>query len=95
MTRNHRARARVASRPSPLPWMLAGAIIALALAIAAGQANAAGSDYGGSDSSGSSSSSATMSKSMRKATGLINKEDFTGALVHLETEIAANPDNAD
>ena len=95
MTRHQQERTRAASRPSALPWMLAGAIIALALAIAAGQANAAGSDYSGSDSSGSSSSSPTMSKSMRKATGLINKEDFTGALVHLETEIATNPDNAD
>ena len=83
-------------------WMLAGiAAIALALAIASAPALAAGSDSGssagsgGSGDSGSSYNMATMSKAMRKATLLIKKEDFTGALALLETEIAADPDNAD
>ena len=34
-------------------------------------------------------------KAMRKATALINAEDYRAALVHLETEVAANPKNAD
>ena len=83
-------------------WMLAGiAVIALALAIASGPALAAGSDSGssggsgGSGDSGSSYNTATMSKAMRKATVLIKKEDFNGALALLETETAADPDNAD
>ena len=80
-------------------WILAGiAVVALALAIAAGPARAAGSDSGssgGSGDSGSSYNTASMSKAMRKATVLIRKEDFTGALALLETEIAADPDNAD
>ena len=77
-------------------WILAGiAAVALALAIAAGPARAAGSDSGGSGDSGSSYNTASMSKAMRKATVLIRKEDFTGALALLETEIAADPDNAD
>ena len=45
-----------------------------------------------------SSSSYTVSnptKAMRKATALINAEDYRAALVHLETEVAANPKNAD
>ena len=79
--------------------LLAGiAVIALALAIASGPARAAGSDSGssgGSDDSGSSYNTATMSKAMRKATVLIKKEDFNGALALLETETAADPDNAD
>ena len=80
-------------------WILASiAVIALALAIASGPALAAGSDSsssGGSGDSGSSYNTATMSKSMRKATLLIKKEDFSGALALLETEIMADPDNAD
>ena len=95
MTRIPQKLTRAASRPSPLPWMLAIALVALALAIVTGQAHAAGSDSGGSDDSGSSYNSPTMSKSMRKAASLINNEDYTGALTHLETEIAADPDNAD
>lgn len=45
-----------------------------------------------------SSNSYTVSnptKAMRKATALINAEDYRAALVHLETEVAANPKNAD
>ena len=45
-----------------------------------------------------SSTSYTVSnptKAMRKATALINAEDYRAALVHLETEVAANPKNAD
>ena len=95
MTRISQNRTRAASRPSPLPWMLAIALVALALAILTGQAHAAGSDSSGSDDSGSSYSSSAMSKSMRKAASLINNEDYTGALTHLEAEIAADPDNAD
>ena len=34
-------------------------------------------------------------KAMRKATALINKENYSAALVHLETEVASNPKNAD
>ena len=44
------------------------------------------------------SSSYTVSnstKAMRKATALINAEDYRAALVHLEAEVAANPKNAD
>ena len=95
MTRISQNRTRAASRPSPLPWMLAIALVALALAILTGQAHAAGSDSSGSDDSGSSYNSASMSKSMRKAAYLIKQEDYTAALAHLETEIAADPDNAD
>ena len=80
-------------------WLLAGiAVMALALAIASGPALAAGSDSGGSGGSGDSGSSyntATMSKAMRKATLLIKREDFNAALALLETETAADPDNAD
>ena len=77
-------------------WLLAGiAVIALALAIASGPARAAGSDSGGSDDSGSNYNTATMSKAMRKATVLIKKEDFNGALSLLESETAADPNNAD
>ncbi len=95
MTRIPQNRTRVEPRPSFLPWMLAIAVAALALAIVTGQANAAGSGSGGSDDSSSSYSSTAMSKSMRKAAALINTEDYTGALSYLETEIAADPDNAD
>ena len=87
-------RARVAARPSAITWLVASALVGLALALAAGQALAAGSDYGGSNDSGGYTSP-TMSKSMRKAVILIKKEDFQGALSHLDTEIAADPDNAD
>ena len=83
-------------------WLLAGiAVIALAIAIPSGPARAAGSDSGssgssgGSDDSGSSYNTATMSQAMRKATVLIKKEDFNGALALLESETAADPDNAD
>lgn len=95
MTRRPQDRTRAAPRPSPLPWMLAAAIIALALAIFTGQAHAAGSDSSGSDDSGSSYNSAAMSPSMRKAAYMIKKEDYKAALTHLESEIAADPNNAD
>jgi tetratricopeptide (TPR) repeat protein len=95
MTRIHRDRSRAAQRPSLLPWMLAAAAIMLTLAIATGQSHAAGSDSSSSDDSGSSYNSPTMSKSMRKAAYLIKKEDYTAALAQLESEIAADPDNAD
>ena len=34
-------------------------------------------------------------KAMRKATALINAKDYRAAMVHLETEVASNPKNAD
>ncbi|MEC8643492.1 MAG: tetratricopeptide repeat protein [Pseudomonadota bacterium] len=95
MNRRPQDRTRAMERPSHLPWMLAAALIVLALAIFTGQAQAAGSDSGSSDDSGSSYNNPAMSKSMRKAAYLIKKEDYTAALAHLETEIAADPDNAD
>ena len=79
-------------------WLLAGiAVIALALAIASGPPapRKRFRQFGGSDDSGSSYNTATMSKAMRKATVLIKKEDFNAALALLETETAADPDNAD
>ncbi len=95
MNRRMQDQTHAAPRPSPLTWMLAVAVIAVALAIFTGPALAAGSESSGSDDSGSSYSSSTMSKSMRKAAYLIKKEDYTAALAHLEGEIAADPDNAD
>ena len=94
-----RAETQANMRRAMTGWLLAGiAAMALALAIASGPALAAGSDSGssgGSGDSGSSYNTATMSKAMRKATLLIKREDFTGALALLETETAAAPDNAD
>jgi tetratricopeptide (TPR) repeat protein len=95
MTRRGQAGTRAEQRQSPLPWMLAAALVALALGIASGLAHAAGSDSSGSDSSGSSYGSASMSKDMRKASYYINKQDYKAALTHLEAEIAINPDSAD
>ena len=95
MTRRPHSRTRADARPSLLPWMLAIALVALALAIMTGQAHAAGSESSGSDESGSGYNSPTMSKSMRKAANLISKEDYQAALGFLETEIAADPNNAD
>ena len=95
MTPFSQRRTRAAQRPSILPWMFTFALAALALAIVAGQAHAAGSGSSGSDDSSSGYSSSAMSKSMRKAAALINNEDYTGALTFLETEIAADPNNAD
>ncbi|MEX0503387.1 tetratricopeptide repeat protein [Alphaproteobacteria bacterium LSUCC0719] len=95
MTRRGQAGTRAEQRQSPLPWMLAAALVALALGIASGLAHAAGSDSSGSDSSGSSYGSASMSKDMRKASYYINKQDYKAALTHLEAEIATNPDSAD
>ena len=51
----------------------------------------------GTETTTSSSTSYTVSnptKAMRKATALINAEDYRAALIHLETEVAANPKNA-
>ena len=94
-----RAETQANMRRAMTGWLIAGiAVMALALAIASGPALAAGSDSGGSGGSGDSGSSyntATMSKAMRKATLLIKREDFTGALALLEAETAADPDNAD
>ena len=94
-----RAETQANMRRAMTGWLLAGiAVMALALAIASGPALAAGSDSGGSGGSGDSGSSyntATMSKAMRKATLLIKREDFTGALALLKAETAADPDNAD
>ena len=99
MKAHARAETQANMRRAMTGWLLAGiAVMALALAIASGPALAAGSDSGGSGGSGDSGSSyntATMSKAMRKATLLIKREDFTGALALLEAETAADPDNAD
>ena len=99
MSPRAQAQTQAKMRRAMTGWLLAGiAVIALALAIASGPARAAGSDSGssgGSDDSASSYNTATMSKAMRKATVLIKKEDFNAALALLETETAADPDNAD
>ena len=52
----------------------------------------------GTETTSSNTTSYTVSnptKAMRKATALINAEDYRAALVHLEAEVAANPKNAD
>ncbi len=94
MSNHPKIRAQAAdNRAFPIIAFSLAAAIALGIAMLPFAAKAAGSDTG--SSGGSGYTMAVPSKEMRKATVLINKEDFTGALSFLEAEIAKNPDNAD
>ena len=95
MTNNSKNSARAAEGRAPLYIILALAtLVAAGLSMMPFAAKAAGSsDSGGSGGSGYTV--AVASKEMRKAFVMIKKEDYTGALAMLETEIAKNPDNAD
>jgi tetratricopeptide (TPR) repeat protein len=97
MSNHLKTKAQATDNAAPLILVLSlAAVIALGIAMLPFAAKAAGSDSGSSGSSGGSGYTvAVASKEMRKATVLINKEDFTGALTFLEAEIAKNPDNAD
>ena len=97
MSNHLKTRAQATDSRAPLILVLGlAAVIALGIAMVPFAAKAAGSDSGSSGSSGSSGYTvAVASKEMRKATVMINKEDYTGALTFLEAEIAKNPDNAD
>jgi tetratricopeptide (TPR) repeat protein len=97
MSNQLKTRAQAADSRAPLILVLGlAAVIALGIAMVPFAVKAAGSDSGSSGSSGGSGYTvAVASKEMRKATVMINKEDYTGALTFLEAEIAKNPDNAD
>jgi tetratricopeptide (TPR) repeat protein len=97
MSDHLKTKSQATNNAAPLILVLSlAAVIALGIAMLPFAAKAAGSDSGSSGSSGGSGYTvAVASKEMRKATVLINKEDFTGALTFLEAEIAKNPDNAD
>ena len=96
MSRLGQARARAQARPNYRPLMLAAAALAAALMLTPMMAKAAGDYSGGSSSSGGSGYTVdAISKDMRKAQTLINKEDYAGALKFLEAEIRKTPDNAD
>ena len=99
MSRRVRAQARAEERRSPLPMIIAAAALVVAAMLMPMMAHAAGS-YSGSSSSDSSSGGSgyavdAISKNMRKAQTLINKEDYAGALTFLEAEIKENPESAD
>ena len=72
--------------------LLAGLAVAALIGFASAQVFAAGSD---SSSSGTSYKVSNPSKAMRMATSLISKEKYAEALAQLETEVAADPKNAD
>ena len=94
MSNQLKTRAQAADSRAPLILVLGlAAVIALGIAMVPFAVKAAGSDSG--SSGGSGYTVAVVSKEMRKATVMINKEDYTGALTFLEAEIAKNPDNAD
>ena len=97
MSNQLKTRAQAADSRAPLILVLGlAAVIALGIAMVPFAVKAAGSDSSSSGSSGGSGYTvAVASKEMRKATVMINKEDYTGALSFLEAEIAKNPDNAD
>ena len=90
-----RAKARADERPSPRLLILAAAAFVAAAILMPMMAHAAG-DYGGSSSSGSSSGGSgyavdAISKEMRKAQTLINKQDYAGALTFLEAHVHNTP----
>ena len=94
MSNHTKIRAQAAdNRAFPIIFFSLAAAIALGIAMLPFAAKAAGSDTG--SSGGSGYTMAAVSKEMRKATVMIKKEDYTGALAMLETEISRNPDNAD
>ena len=72
--------------------LLAGLAVAALIGFASAQVFAAGSD---SSSSGTSYKVSNPSKAMRMATSLISKEKYAEALAQLETEVSADPKNAD
>ena len=72
--------------------LLAGLAVAALIGFASAQVFAAGSD---SSSSGTSYKVSNPSKAMRMATSLISKEKYAEALAQLETEVVADPKNAD
>ena len=95
MTNNSQNSARAAEGRAPLYIVLAlAALVAAGISMMPFAAKAAGSDDSGG-SGGSGYTVAAASKEMRKASVMIKKEDYTGALAMLETEISRNPDNAD
>ena len=94
MSRGNQARVRAQERPNFRPLMLAVAALAAVLMLMPMMAQAAGS-YSGSSSGGSGYTVDAVSKDMRKAQSLINKQDYAGALKFLEAEIKKTPDNAD
>lgn len=94
MSRRGQASVRAQARPNYRPLMLAAAALAAALMLMPMMAKAAGDDSG-SSSGGSGYSVDAISKDMRKAQTLINREDYAGALKFLEAEIRKTPDNAD
>ena len=76
--------------------LLAGLAVAALIGFASAQVFAAGSDSSSySPSSGTSYKVSNPSKAMRMATSLISKEKYAEALAQLETEVAADPKNAD
>ena len=95
MTNNSQNSARAVEDRAPLYIVLAlAALVAAGISLMPFAAKAAGSDDSGG-SGGSGYTVAAASKEMRKASVMIKKEDYTGALAMLETEISRNPDNAD
>ena len=95
MTNNSQNSARAAEGRAPLYIVLVlAALVAAGISMMPFAAKAAGSDDSGG-SGGSGYTVAAVSKEMRKASVMIKKEDYAGALAMLETEISRNPDNAD
>ena len=98
MSNHPKIRAQAADkRAFPIIFFSLAAAIALGIAMLPFAVKAAGSDSGSvsGSSDGSGYTVAAVSKEMRKATVMIKKEDYTGALTFLEAEIAKNPNNAD
>ena len=94
MSNHPKTRAQAAdNRAFPIIVFSLATAIALGVAMLPFAAKAAGSDSGSSGGSGYTVAGA--SKEMRKASVMIKKEDYIGALAMLETEISRNPDNAD
>ena len=80
------------ARKNGIRLMLVAGVAALLISLVATASLAAGTE---TSSSNSSYTVSNPSKAMRQATLLINAEDYQQALVQLESEIAANPKNAD
>ena len=81
-------------RKNGIRLMLVAGVTALLISLVATASFAAGTETSSSNSN-SSYTVSNPSKAMRQATRLINAEDYQQALVQLESEIAANPKNAD
>ena len=102
-TINHRMTGAVSQVSSAMPeadgiqermWrLLFGALAVLALILfTTTTVLAAGTE---TTTSSTSYKVSNPTKAMRKATALINAKDYPAALVHLEKEVAGNPNNAD